>query len=117
MALTVFLLVSGMAVFGSATPVTRIIGQDFPVMLAAEIRVLIGTLALLPLASPHFRDLGKISRTDWGRIGVIALFGMFGFSVLMLYGMRLIPGAAGAVVMSTGPQLPPSAPLSFLASG
>ena len=113
-ALTVFLLISGMAVFGSATPVTRIIGQDFPVMLAAEIRVLIGTLALLPLAWPHFRDLGKISRADWGRIGVIALFGMFGFSVLMLYGMRLIPGAAGAVVMSTAPAITAIGAIVFL---
>lgn len=113
-ALTITLLVSGMAMFGSATPVSRIVGQEFPVLLAAEFRVILGTLALLPVAAVHFGEIARISKADWIRIGVIALFGMFGFTVLMLYGMRLIPGAAGAVVMSTAPALTAVGAIIFL---
>lgn len=104
----------GMAIFGSATPVSRIIAQDFPVMLAAEIRVVLGFLALSPLAFAHRDEIARISKADWLRIAVIAAFGMFGFSVLMLYGMRLIPGAAGAVVMSTAPAITAAGAILFL---
>jgi drug/metabolite transporter (DMT)-like permease len=104
----------GMAIFGSATPVSRIIGQDFPVMLAAGLRVGLGVLALSPLAFAHRHEIGRIRKADWIRIAVIAAFGMFGFSVLMLYGMRLIPGAAGAVVMSTAPAITAAGAILFL---
>lgn len=111
---TLVFLFLGMAIFGSATPVTRIIGQDFPVMLAAEIRVVLGMLALSPLAFAHRHEIARIGKADWIRIAVIAAFGMFGFSVLMLYGMRLIPGAAGAVVMSTAPAITAAGAILFL---
>ncbi|WP_421786716.1 DMT family transporter [Hyphobacterium sp.] len=112
--ITLTMLISGMALFGSATPVSRIIGQDFPVLLAAELRVLIGTLVLLPVAIGHFGTVPRLSRADWMRIAIIALFGMFGFTLLMLYGMRLIPGAAGAVVMSTAPAITAIGAIAFL---
>jgi drug/metabolite transporter (DMT)-like permease len=54
------------------------------------------------------------ARRDWLLIGMIALFGMFGFSALMLYGMRMIPGVAGAVVMSTTPAVTAAGAMLFL---
>src|SRR5690606_28504253 len=38
---------------------------------------------------------------------------MFGFSALMLYGMKMIPGVVGAIVMSTAPAVTAAASMAF----
>ena len=96
-------LALGMAVFGSATPVSKIVTAALPVFVAALLRAGLGALVLAPAAWARRDGIGRISRRDWGLIALIALFGMVGFSAFMLYGMRLASGVAGAVVMSTTP--------------
>jgi drug/metabolite transporter (DMT)-like permease len=96
-------LALGMIVFGSATPVSKIVGGAFPPFVGAFLRVLLGALALWPFALKRWPRVRAMGRSDWLRAGVLALCGMFGFTVLMLYGMRLVSGVAGAVVMSSTP--------------
>ena len=44
-------LALGMAAFGSATPVSKIVTQAMPVFVASALRVAIGALVLLPFIS------------------------------------------------------------------
>jgi drug/metabolite transporter (DMT)-like permease len=111
---TLAMLSTGMAVFGTATPVSKLIGHDFPPLLAGLLRVALGAAILAALAWPAGRQLRGIGGRDWLRIGAIALFGMFGFSVFMLYGMQSAPGAVGATVMSMTPAITATAAMLFL---
>ncbi|MGE0566082.1 MAG: DMT family transporter [Pseudolabrys sp.] len=110
-------LVSGMALFGSATPVSKLVGEDLPVFTASLLRVLLGALALAPFVAADLRDnVAKISRRDWLYLGLIALFGMVGFTLFLITGMRFISGVAGSVVMSFTPALTAAAAALFLGS-
>ncbi|MFP4518213.1 MAG: DMT family transporter [Oceanicaulis sp.] len=113
-AFTLAALFLGMAAFGSATPVSKIVTESAPVFVGSLFRVLVGALALAPFAWLKREDIAGLRRADWGRIAVIAAFGMFGFTALMLYGMRMISGVAGAVVMSTAPMVTALAAITFM---
>jgi drug/metabolite transporter (DMT)-like permease len=78
------------------------------------LRVGIGAIALAPFALRHASQLRGIGRRDWLLIGLISLFGMFGFSALMLYGMSMIGGVSGAIMMSTAPAVTAAASMIFL---
>jgi drug/metabolite transporter (DMT)-like permease len=112
--LTLAQLIGGMATFGSATPVSKIVTQAMPVFVGSALRVGIGALALAPLAWGKLGTIRDMTRGDWARIAVIAIFGMFGFSALMLYGMSMVSGVAGAIVMSTAPAVTAAASMLFL---
>lgn len=104
----------GMAVFGSATPVSKIVTDAMPVFIASALRVALGALVLTPLALRRRHDIAHLSRRDWMLVAGIALFGMFGFSALMLFGMKMISGVAGAIVMSTAPAVTALASMLFM---
>ncbi|WP_375201871.1 DMT family transporter [Hyphococcus sp.] len=97
------LLAAGMILFGSATPVSKIVTDAMPVFVASLLRVSIGALALAPFALGRLNEVKKASRKDVIALGAIVLFGMVGFSAFMLYGMRMLSGVGGAVVMATTP--------------
>ncbi|WP_308425929.1 DMT family transporter [Actinokineospora fastidiosa] len=111
------LMAGGMALFGSATPVSRLVGEAFPAMLASGLRMLTAVVVLVPL-------LVVRRRTDWPgeRLGVrdrwllagIAVVGTFGFTVLLFLGMRQAPGAVGAVVMAMTPAVTAVGAVLFL---
>jgi drug/metabolite transporter (DMT)-like permease len=108
------LLAFGMITFGSATPVSKIVGGQMPVFVAGLLRVLLGTALLTAAAWGKRGDLRKLKRADWAMVAAIAVFGMFGFSILMLYGMKLASGAIGATVMSMTPAITALAAILFL---
>ncbi|MPZ12313.1 MAG: EamA family transporter [Kiloniellaceae bacterium] len=101
--LVYFQLAAGMILFGSATPVSKIVTEAMPVFVGSTLRVAIGALVLAPLLLRYRGEIGKLSRTDWLLTALIAVFGMFGFTVFMLLGMSLVTGVVGAIVMSTTP--------------
>ena len=96
-------LALGMIVFGSATPVSKIVTEAMPVFVGATFRVALGAAVLAPFAWGQRRRLSAFERNDWLLVCLIALVGMFGFTVFMLYGMRLVSGVAGSIVMATTP--------------
>lgn len=106
-------LALGMATFGSATPVSRIVAGAMPAFVASVLRVAIGAATLLPFALRRGGEIAKLGRRDWAWTALIALFGMFGFTVLMVYGMRMLSGASGAIVMSTAPAVTATASMLF----
>lgn len=111
--LTRLRLALGMAVFGSATPVSKIVTDAMPVFVGSAFRVGLGAFVLAPFAWRNLGDVKGFTRRDWLIVCLIALFGMFGFSALMLYGMKMVQGVVGAIVMSTAPAVTAAASMLF----
>lgn len=111
--LTRIQLALGMAVFGSATPVSKIVTGAMPVFVGSVFRVGLGALVLAPFAWRKRGEIRTLTGRDWLLVGLIALFGMFGFSALMLYGMKMVSGVVGAIVMSTAPAVTAAASMLF----
>lgn len=120
---SIVLLSSGMAVFGSATPVSAIVGRELPVALASGLRMLVAAAVLVPVVAlarrrgeepPIRKTVRSFERRDWLLLAGIAGVGTFGFSVLMVSGMRHAPGSAAAVVMATTPAVTATGAVIFL---
>jgi drug/metabolite transporter (DMT)-like permease len=93
----------GMAIFGSGTPVSKLVVQEFPPLVGSFLRMLIAALVLSPFVIKDWNTFKNVSKRNWIIISAIALIGMVSFSVFMLYGMRLVSGVVGSIVMSTTP--------------
>ena len=97
--LGILYLFLGMALFGSATPVSKLVGAGFPVFTASTLRVLLGALALFPFVAFHFKaNYRHLNWRAWWEIGLISLFGMVGFTVFLILGMKYISGVAAALL-------------------
>ncbi len=111
-------LAAGMALFGSATPVSRLVGQELPAALASGMRMLTAAAVLVPavvLASRrHGTRWPRLDVGDRWRVAAIAAVGTVGFTLLLFYGLRIVPGAVGAVVMATTPAITALGAVLFL---
>ncbi|MFP4313235.1 MAG: DMT family transporter [Alphaproteobacteria bacterium] len=99
----ILFLFLGMAFFGSATPVSKLVGQEFAVMAAAGARVLLAGIVLLPFMIWRDKEFYKIAKRDWLLIAGVAVIGNIGFSAFMLYGMKMVSGVMGSIIMSLTP--------------
>lgn len=104
----------GMAIYGSGTPTSKILTQNFPIFVASEFRVIAACLFLLPFVIKDFKSLFSLTKKEYLYIFLISLFGMFFFSITMLYGMTLIPAAIGSIVMSTMPAVVMTGSILFM---
>ncbi|MFP4323874.1 MAG: DMT family transporter [Anaerolineales bacterium] len=111
---TYALLLGGMTIFGSGTPVSKIVTDAFPPFLASGLRMLTAALLLSVAAWPQRDRLRNLARHDLRALAVIALVGMFGFSVFMLLGMQRISGVIGSIIMATTPAVTALAAVLFL---
>jgi drug/metabolite transporter (DMT)-like permease len=103
-----------MALFGSATPLSKIIAQNFPVFTASFSRMGIASLVLAPVVWVATDRFGKAQRSDWYIMAGIAAAGMVGFTAVMLFGMRLTTGVIGATIMSASPAVTATAAVLFM---
>ena len=110
-------LLAGMALFGSATPISKMVGEGLPIFTASLLRVCLGAASLLPFVLADFKsEVSKIKSRDWIYLCFIALFGMVGFTVFLIYGMKFISGVAGSIIMSFTPALTAMAAFVFMQS-
>lgn len=110
----VFQLLAGMALFGTATPLSKLIGEHFPVFTASFMRMAIACIVLAPFVWWRTRRFAEAQRSDVWVILAIAAFGMVGFTATMLFGMRLTTGVIGSTIMSATPALTAAAAVAFL---
>jgi drug/metabolite transporter (DMT)-like permease len=103
-----------MALFGSATPLSKIIAQNFPVFTASFSRMAIASLVLAPVVWIATDRFGKAQRSDWYVMAGIAAAGMVGFTAIMLFGMRLTTGVIGSTIMSASPAVTAGAAVLFM---
>lgn len=109
-----FLLFFGMIFFGSGTPVSKLVGNAFPPVFASGIRMGIAGLVLLPFAYFLVDDLFALTKKGALTVFLVALIGNVAFSLFMLYGMKMISGVIGSVIMSTTPAVTALASVIFL---
>lgn len=107
-------LAAGMIIFGSATPVSKIVAAEMPIFIGSLLRVALGTLVLLPFAAGRLSQIGSFTRRDYLLTAAIAVFGMLGFTAFLLFGMRMISGVYGSVVMATTPAVTAAAAVVLL---
>jgi len=103
-----------MALFGSATPLSKIIAQNFPIFTASFSRMGIASLVLAPVVWVATDRFGKAQRSDWYVMAGIAAAGMVGFTAIMLFGMRLTTGVIGSTIMSASPAVTATAAVLFM---
>ena len=111
---TYAMLFCGMAVFGTATPVSKYVGTGFPPLVAAAGRVLTALLVLGPVLFWQRRQFAALDRRAWLALGGVATLGMFGFTALLIAGMNRVPGVAGSAIMSLVPAVTAMAAATFL---
>ena len=95
----------------------KLVGEGLPVFTASLFRVILGALSLLPFVMGSLsREVRALTRSDWWYLSLITLFGMVGFTVFLIYGMKFISGVAGSIVMSFTPALTALAAFLFMGS-
>lgn len=107
-------LLAGMALFGSATPLSKIVGENFPVFSASFARMAIASAVLAPAVWFRTERFSQARRSDFYVVAAISAAGMVGFTAAMLFGMRLTTGVIGATVMSATPAVTAVAAVVFL---
>lgn len=106
-------LALSMAFVGANVAVGKIIVSDVPIFLFSEIRFLIALLFLVPmLLINRQKQALQLKKNEWGFLFLQSFFGVFLFSVLMLYGVRFTSATAAGIITSTVPAV--IAILSFI---
>ncbi|HAY34242.1 MAG TPA: DMT family transporter [Ignavibacteria bacterium] len=112
--LTYILLALGMSIYGSGTPVSKIVTEAFPVYTGSGFRMLFASLALLPFIIKYRNDLKNFSKKDFLKISLMGFLSMFLFTIFMMYGMKYITGVTGSIIMGTSPAVTAIGSLIFL---
>lgn len=103
-----------MALFGTATPLSKIIGEAYPVFSASFARMAIASAVLAPFVWFATNRFAQATRNDFLVMAAIAAAGMVGFTAAMLFGMRLTTGVIGSTIMSATPAVTAAAAVFFL---
>ncbi|PLP98950.1 EamA family transporter [Cupriavidus pauculus] len=94
-------LIAAMALVGSNVGLGKSIIAHVPVLLFALMRFLIAIACLAPWYRPA--RMRMVSRGEWLNLFLMAFFGTFMFTLLMLGGVRLTSAMAAGVITSTIP--------------
>ncbi|WP_025602993.1 DMT family transporter [Burkholderia sp. WSM2230] len=95
------LLITSMLLVGSNVGIGKSIVEFVPVPLFALLRFVIAMAVLWPLL--RVAKLRRVKRDEWLNLFLQALFGTFGFTLLMLNGVQRTSAVAAGVITSTIP--------------
>ena len=101
--LTVGQLLAGMGLFGSSTPLAKVIGEHYSIFTASCMRMVIASIALAPFVAFMTPRFARMSSRDFLVVSAISLLGMVGFSASLVAGMKLTSGVVGSTIMSATP--------------
>ncbi|HKT97429.1 MAG TPA: DMT family transporter [Paraburkholderia sp.] len=96
-----FFLVAAMLLVGSNVGIGKTIVAFLPVPLFALLRFVIALAVLWPLL--RVARMRRVKRDEWLNLFLQALFGTFGFTLLMLGGVHRTSAVAAGVITSTIP--------------
>lgn len=100
---TYLFLFFGMAIFGSATPVSKLVTESFNPWLGTGFRLVLALVLLLPVLFSQRDQFSKLKKADYLVLIGIATIGVIGFTAALIFGMQHISGVAGSIIMSTTP--------------
>ncbi|GJH23988.1 DMT family transporter [Caballeronia novacaledonica] len=95
------LLIGSMLLVGSNVGIGKSIVASVPVPLFALLRFVIALAVLWPLL--RWSKMKRVARGEWLNLFLQALFGTFGFTLLMLGGVARTSAVAAGVITSTIP--------------
>lgn len=96
-------LALSMCLVGINIAVGKVISQSIPVFLFANIRFVIAAVVLIPMILLQKDKKLNISKKDLFLIFLQSLFGVFLFSIFMLYGVRYTSAISASIITSTTP--------------
>ncbi len=96
-------LALSMFLVGANIAVGKYIVQELPVFLFSELRFLIALLFLVPMLLVNERKMVNVTKKHMGYLFLQSFFGVFLFSVLMLYGVRFTSATSAGIITSTVP--------------
>ena len=94
-------LITSMLLVGSNVGIGKSIVEFVPVPLFALLRFVIAMAVLWPLL--RVTKLRRVKRDEWLNLFLQALFGTFGFTLMMLNGVHRTSAVAAGVITSTIP--------------
>ncbi|TAM48882.1 MAG: DMT family transporter [Paraburkholderia sp.] len=94
-------LIAAMLLVGSNVGIGKSIVAFVPVLVFALLRFVIALAVLWPLLRPS--KIRQVARGEWLNLFLQALFGTFGFTLLMLSGVARTSAVAAGVITSTIP--------------
>jgi drug/metabolite transporter (DMT)-like permease len=92
-----------MAIVGSSVVVGKVAVARLPIFLLSGLRFALASMVLLVLVVVLERPLPRVGRRDAAVLALQAFAGIFGFNVLLLYGLAFTSAAEGGIVTSTTP--------------
>lgn len=96
-------LALSMCLVGINITVGKIIIQSVPIFLFSDIRFIIASLVLLPMLFLKRDVKFKLTNKEWLMLFLQAFFGVFLFSIFMLYGVRYTSVISAGIITSTTP--------------
>lgn len=112
--LTYIQLALGMTLYGSGTPVSKLVTESFPVYIGSGLRMFFASVVLLPFIIKYREELKKFTAKDLINIALIGFVGYFLFSIFMMHAMKNVSGVIGSIVMGTSPAVTAIASVIFL---
>ncbi|MGL5513874.1 MAG: DMT family transporter [Sporomusa sp.] len=103
MKLAYFQLALSMSIVGANVPIGKVIVNELPIFLFSEIRFLIALLFLIPMLLCDNKEIVFVKKTNLLYLFLQAFFGVFLFSIFMLYGVKFTTGTAAGIITSTVP--------------
>lgn len=98
-------LALSMSFVGANVAVGKIIVQEVPIFLFSEIRFLIALLFLIPMLLMSRQPKVDMQKGHWLFLFLQSFFGVFLFSVLMLYGVLFTSATSAGIITSTVPAI------------
>lgn len=99
-----FDLTAAMILVGSTMVVGKVINAQFPVMLACGLRFAIASSLLVPWLIKK-EGWPRLALRDWLILALMALCGQFGFTILLLEGLKRTSALEAGLISSTTPAM------------
>lgn len=91
-----------MIIVGSSVVAGKLLAQSFPVFLASELRFLVATIIMIPILI-RIEGFPSIQKREMLILFLQGLFGVFLYSIFMLYGLTFTTAIEAGIITSTIP--------------
>lgn len=95
-------VILAMIIVGSSVVAGKLLAQSFPVFLASELRFLVATIIMVPILI-RIEGFSSIQKREMLILFLQGLFGVFLYSIFMLYGLTFTTAIDAGIITSTIP--------------